>query len=141
ELHEELHNFPQGEIIKDSLDSTTKELINPKILKHSSSIVKAYAAVCLADMLRLYAPEAPFSDKEKNNIFQLFLSQLGQLKVSQDHPQFTLYFYLLESLATVRSILIIADLDNAQQLSSEFFNCFFNTIRYERKKGIILLHV
>ncbi|KAI7851934.1 hypothetical protein BDC45DRAFT_444630, partial [Circinella umbellata] len=129
ELHEELRSISQDAIVKQSLDATAKELVNPKILKHSSPAVKAYAATCLADMLRLYAPEAPFSTKETINIFQLFLTQLNQLKVSQDHPQFSLYFYLLESLSTVKSILIIADLDNAQELCAEFFNCFFNTIR------------
>ncbi|KAI9491520.1 armadillo-type protein [Zychaea mexicana] len=135
-LHEELNAFGQHEIVKESLDATAKELVNSKILKHASGTVKAYAATCLADMLRLYAPEAPFSDKETNSIFQLFLSQLSQLKQSQDHPQFPLYFYLLESLSTVKSILIVADLDNAQQLSSDFFECFFSTIRSDMPRNI-----
>ena len=64
ELHEELRSISQDAIVKQSLDATAKELVNPKILKHSSPAVKAYAATCLADMLRLYAPEAPFSTKE-----------------------------------------------------------------------------
>ena len=59
-----MQSFAQDEIIKQSLDATAKELVNSKILKHSSPVVKAYAATCLADMLRLYAPEAPFSTKE-----------------------------------------------------------------------------
>ncbi|KAI8141304.1 hypothetical protein BJV82DRAFT_518780, partial [Fennellomyces sp. T-0311] len=129
-LHDELRAFNQGEVVKDSLDATAKELVNSKILKHSSNSVKACAAACLADMLRLYAPEAPFSDKELKSIFEFFLSQLRQLKkLPQDHADFTLYFYLLESLSTVKSILIIADLSNAEQLSADFFTCFFDTIR------------
>jgi sister-chromatid-cohesion protein PDS5 len=39
-------------------------LINKNILGSKHKDVRMYAAVCLAHMLRIYAPETPYEDKE-----------------------------------------------------------------------------
>ena len=47
-----------------SLTSVSKDLINTHIYLHRDKGVKAYAACCLADLLRLYAPDAPYTALE-----------------------------------------------------------------------------
>lgn len=42
-------------------------------MRHSSQSVRALAACCLADMLRLYAPDAPYDDPELKVHWILFL--------------------------------------------------------------------
>ena len=63
-LHTELAELDQETIATSSLDSIAKELITPALLLHKERGVKAYIACCLVDILRLYAPEAPYTERE-----------------------------------------------------------------------------
>lgn len=49
---------------KDSLNEVARDLVHPKIMRHSSESVRALAVCCLADILRLYAPDAPYDESE-----------------------------------------------------------------------------
>lgn len=63
-LHEELAEIDQELIVTSSLDTVAKDLINHSLLLHKEKGVKAYLACCLADVLRLCAPEAPYTEPE-----------------------------------------------------------------------------
>lgn len=63
-LHVELADIDQELVDTASLDSIAKELISAPLLLHKDRGVKAYLACCLADILRLYAPEAPYTQNE-----------------------------------------------------------------------------
>ena len=63
-LRRELAEIEQGAIDRALLDGYCKELVKPALLAHSDEAVRASVACILADMLRLYAPEAPFSSSE-----------------------------------------------------------------------------
>ena len=47
-----------------SLSSVKKDLISTSIMLHKDRGVKAYSACCMADLLRLYAPDAPYTAAE-----------------------------------------------------------------------------
>lgn len=47
-----------------SLTTVSKDLIDRSIMLHKDRGVKAYAACCMADLLRLYAPDAPYTALE-----------------------------------------------------------------------------
>ncbi|KAG1562450.1 hypothetical protein G6F49_000907 [Rhizopus delemar] len=112
ELHQKLKELEQGAVEQESLLNVAKELTNAQILKNSNKTVTAIAACCLADILRLYAPEAPYSNVELRKIFVFFVSNLSHFGKT-DNDAFQYHFYLLESLATVKSFIIISDLDNS----------------------------
>lgn len=63
-LHTELEKLDQEQTDTESLGSVRKELIAPALLVHKDKGVKALVACCLADMLRLYAPDAPYTEAE-----------------------------------------------------------------------------
>lgn len=63
-LHRELEKIDQDAIDTSSLDKVAKELINNTLLLHKEKAVKAFLATCLVDILRLYAPEPPYTDLE-----------------------------------------------------------------------------
>ena len=46
------------------MDKVAKQCMSPFLLLHKDPAVKAYLAACLADLLRLYAPEAPYTQAE-----------------------------------------------------------------------------
>lgn len=57
---------------RDSLETPARELVAVGLLQHKDDGVKAYTACCLADMLRLHAPDAPYTANQlKVRVFPL----------------------------------------------------------------------
>ena len=63
-LAKELHDLEQEEVERDSLLPVAKELASQQLLAHKDRGVKAWTACCLVDILRLCAPDAPYTGKE-----------------------------------------------------------------------------
>jgi sister-chromatid-cohesion protein PDS5 len=60
-LSNELMEVDQEQIDKDSLTKVAKELAGQNLLGHKDKGVRAFAACCLVDVLKLCAPDAPFT--------------------------------------------------------------------------------
>lgn len=60
-LATELRDMEQGEIDKDSLTKVAKELVGQNLIGHKDKGVRAFTACCLADVLKICAPDAPFT--------------------------------------------------------------------------------
>ncbi|KAI8343353.1 armadillo-type protein [Chlamydoabsidia padenii] len=126
-LHKELQSFEQMNVDTSSLATISKDLINKRILQHKNSTVSALAACCIADVLRLHAPDPPYNETELKLVFESFISQLGDMD-KNNKVDFQYQFYLLESLSTVKSILIMADLEGADDMMTQLFNQSFDII-------------
>jgi sister chromatid cohesion protein PDS5 len=63
-LSKELADMDQETVDKDSLHGVAKDLAAHNLLAHKEAGVKAYVAACLVDILKLCAPEAPFTPKQ-----------------------------------------------------------------------------
>lgn len=135
-LHTELAALDQEVIDVNSLGTVRKELINTSILLHKDRGVKAYAACCLADILRLYAPDAPYTQSELRDIFQFFFRQLSTGLKGADSSYYNEYFHLLESLSTVKSVVLVCDLPTAEELMVEIFRDFFGLVKRDLAKKI-----
>lgn len=123
ELHRELAGIEQGAVDTRELDALCAEVARPALLEHRDASARAYGACILADMLRLYAPNAPFSARQLKSIFALFrdvLTAPGVLASPDDalHPQTV---YLLESLSTVQSAVLILDIQGADAAVAQLF--------------------
>ena len=124
ELHEELSGLTQGSVKLDSLESYKNDLINKKILKHKDPGIRALSACCLSDIMRLYAPDAPFTEKELCDIFKLFFSQFRLLR-DPDNGNFIQQTYLITRLLECRSIVLITDLPPSKRFIEELFQIFY----------------
>jgi hypothetical protein len=60
-LSNELREMDQEETDKVSLTAVAKELVGPNLLNHKDKGVRAFTACCLVDILKLCAPDAPFT--------------------------------------------------------------------------------
>ncbi len=60
-LLKELRSMEQEENERDSLTTVAKDLASPNLLGHKDRGVKAWTACCLVEILRLCAPDAPFT--------------------------------------------------------------------------------
>ena len=63
-LFKELRDMDQGEIERESFAKVAKELISPNLLAHKDKGVKAWTACCLVEILRLFAPDAPYTGQQ-----------------------------------------------------------------------------
>ncbi|KAI5966449.1 PDS5 [Candida pseudojiufengensis] len=130
QLHEELSVLQDENLELHSLDKITKDLINSKLLNNSSIGVQAFVCCCISDILRIYAPNAPYSEEELSLIFKAFFKQFSRIantKIKNEKPQFYVqYVYLLKRLAETKSSILMIDLPDSQNLIEELFDTFFN---------------
>jgi sister-chromatid-cohesion protein PDS5 len=140
-LHTELAALDQEVVDVNSLGTVRKELINTSVLLHKDRGVKAYAACCLADILRLYAPDAPYTQSELRDIFQFFFRQLSTGLKGADSSYYNEYFHLLESLSTVKSVVLVCDLPTAEEHMVEIFRDFFILVKRDLAKKIEMFMV
>lgn len=124
-LQEELATLDQDSVDLNSIENVKNELVNKKLLKHANVGVQAYTCCAISDVLRVYAPDAPFTAGELSLIFKTFLTQIAQLS-HQENPYFQQQSYLLKRLAEVRSIILITDLPDASQLIESTFETFYS---------------
>ncbi|CCD26308.1 sister chromatid cohesion factor PDS5 NDAI_0H01340 [Naumovozyma dairenensis CBS 421] len=132
-LHEELSTLPQDKVDLRSLDGYQTDLCNKKLIKHKDAGIRAFTACCLSDILRLYAPDAPYTDTQLTDIFKLFLSQfehLGEL----DNGYIVQQTYLITKLLEYRSIVLLADLPTANKLLENLFEIFYDDSKTYQSK-------
>ncbi|KAI1314319.1 hypothetical protein EDD11_002303 [Mortierella claussenii] len=135
ELHEELKAMEQETVDTASLQSVSKQLVDSSLINHKDKGVRIYTACCIADILRLYAPDAPYTSNNLKVIFTLFVNELRHIATPAS-PYFSMYYYLLESLSAVKSIVLITDLKNANDLIVELFRNIFDTIRPQQARNV-----
>ena len=63
-LAKELRDLEQEQIERKAYDKVAKDLVSSSLLAHKDKGVKALVACCLVDILRLCAPDAPYTEPE-----------------------------------------------------------------------------
>ncbi|UYV72678.1 PDS5A [Cordylochernes scorpioides] len=103
-------------------------LATPFFLEHPNKDVRLLVACCIADIFRVFAPEAPYKDVDiLKSIFLFFVEQLQGLEDPKS-PIFKRYFYLLENLSWVKSFNLCLELEENQQIFCQLFNLIFGII-------------
>lgn len=122
----ELSSVNQEEEDRSQFHEFAVNLAAPFILENTDRDVKSFAACCLADVLRIYAPEPPYDRENLIRIFRMILDQLKYLR-DVDAPSYKRYFYVLESIALVKTFNVCIELD-AQDVILAIFKLFFTII-------------
>ncbi|XP_029643842.1 sister chromatid cohesion protein PDS5 homolog B isoform X1 [Octopus sinensis] len=95
---------------------------------HASKDVRLLVACCIADVFRIFAPEAPYRDPDHlKEIFMFLVKQLRGLE-DPESPSFKRYFYLLENLAWVKSFNICIELEDSQEIFCNLYKLMFSII-------------
>ena len=96
-------------------------------------------ACCVADILRIFAPEAPYKDPSQiKTIFYFLIKQLGGLKDPKD-TAFKRYFYLLENLAYVKSFNMCLDLEDCNEVFCALFTLMFKIVNDEHSGKVKII--
>lgn len=124
-LADELSGVDQENVNIGPLNVIKDQLVNPKVLKHQNPGVQAFACCAIADLLRIFAPDAPFTSVDLTTIFKVFFNQFKRLNDSSN-PYFQQQCHLLKRLAEVRSIILITDLKDSEELIQSIFDVFYD---------------
>ncbi|POM70127.1 Hypothetical protein PHPALM_13484 [Phytophthora palmivora] len=119
------------------------ELLQEKLLQHKDKHVRSLVACCLVEILRVSSPDSPFSSNEElYRVFKFLIEQLRALAPEQTTTSSDLHhFHVLESLATVKSCLLVVGLDFTSEeeedvMLVQLFRAFFNTLGEEHSAKI-----
>ncbi|EPS38287.1 hypothetical protein H072_8084 [Dactylellina haptotyla CBS 200.50] len=135
-LHSELRSLvDEPEVDLPSIDSVAKDLAATALLHHKDESIRAFLACCLADILYLYAPDAPYTANQLREIFDLFVKTLKGLEDS-DSVFYQEHLYLLDRLHETQSIVLITDLPGSDALITNLFTTFFDLSANEGEKNV-----
>ncbi|WPH03028.1 Hypothetical protein R9X50_00590200 [Acrodontium crateriforme] len=124
-LAQELAQIEQQDADRESLVPKAQDLANAQLLGHKDKGVRAWTMLCIVNMFRLLAPNAPYKGGQLKQIFDIFISIIIPALASPSDPYFQQYFQVLVSLTTVKSIVLLADIPGADHLVLTLFsNCF-----------------
>uniref|UniRef100_A0A4W3KHE8 PDS5 cohesin associated factor B n=1 Tax=Callorhinchus milii TaxID=7868 RepID=A0A4W3KHE8_CALMI len=113
---------------KDLYLNLALHLASDFFLKHPDKDVRLLVACCLADIFRIYAPEAPYTSPDKlKDIFMFITRQLKGLEDTKS-AQFNRYFYLLENIAWVKSYNICFELEDSNDIFTQLYRTLFQVI-------------
>ncbi|TGZ77910.1 hypothetical protein EX30DRAFT_398161 [Ascodesmis nigricans] len=144
-LFEELDSIDQEaegqtELNKDSFATAAKELAAPNLVGHRDDGVKAYTACCLAEILRIYAPNAPYTGTQLKDIFNLFVICFKGMG-DKEAPYYEQYLHVLESLAKVETAVLLPSVPECEPIMLEMFKVFFDNAKSDTPKNIEYLFV
>lgn len=134
-LSEYLQNLDQESETKE-LEDCAAGLVQIPLIKHKDKEVKVLTACCLADIIRVFAPDAPYSDDQlkvfynflnsHQDVFRLFVQQLNGLD-DPGSPMFARYYALLEKISIVKAFVLVVDID--EPIIIDLFKTFFNVLK------------
>lgn len=125
DLSDELATIEQEDAHRQTLAPKAQELAHAQLLGHKDKGVKAYTMVCIVEMFRLLAPNAPYTPGQLKEIFALFTSTIVPALANPGDPYNQQNNMVLTSLTTVKSVVLITDIPGAENLLLGLFtNCF-----------------
>ncbi|XP_031373588.1 titin homolog isoform X2 [Punica granatum] len=113
--------------IEDALSPCSKALVTDKLFRHADTDVMVAVASCISEITRITAPEAPFTDEQMKEAFQLIVSSFEHLD-DKSSRSFTKRTSILETVAKVRSCVVMLDLE-CDALILQMFQHFLKAIR------------
>ncbi|KAI9894969.1 MAG: hypothetical protein M1814_000190 [Vezdaea aestivalis] len=127
-LATELRGLDQEEGDNGTFAGVAKELAAHGLLSHKDKGVKAWVACCLVHILRLCAPDAPFTTQQLKEIFGLFVNTIIPSLSDPSHAYNVQHISVVQSLAEIKSVVIMTDLPSADSLIVKLFAASFDIL-------------
>ncbi|KAI9849730.1 MAG: hypothetical protein M1838_000091 [Thelocarpon superellum] len=128
DLSKELGEIEQEEIDRAAFNKVAKPLAGPSLLAHKDRGVRAWTACCLVDILRLCAPDAPYTGVQLKDIFTLFITSVLPALADPSNAYNNQHVYVLQSLAQVKSVVLLTDIPESEPLTLHLFTSFFDIL-------------
>ncbi|GJM92438.1 hypothetical protein PR202_ga08912 [Eleusine coracana subsp. coracana] len=129
-----LSEFSQSSSLQDALHALNKSLVQTTLLKHRDKDVKILVAVCFIEVMRVLAPDPPFSDENLKEIFRLFISIFADLAETSS-PYLTRRMKILENVAALKCSIIMFDID-CEDLALDVVKIFFSLMKHGLQQSV-----
>lgn len=123
-IADELSGVDQSNADLSKYKQLVQDLSHSKLIQHRNVGIRAFACCALTDILRLYAPEAPLEDDDLSRIFKAFFDQFSHLW-DAENPYYFQQCHILKCLVEVRSVILVTELPDAQELISYMFETMY----------------
>ncbi|KAL7099582.1 hypothetical protein ACP275_09G093500 [Erythranthe tilingii] len=111
-----------------SLLPLMKALMTDEVSRHHNLNVQIALASCFNELTRITAPDPPYDDDLMLVFFRLYMIAFKQLPC-ETGPNFSRALKILETMAKVRSSLMLLDIDTDGSLIVEMVQLFLDNIR------------
>lgn len=129
-----LSEFSQSSSLQDALHALSKSLVQTTLLNHKDKDVKLLVAVCFIEVMRVLAPDPPFSDEIFKEIFSLFISIFADLAETSS-PYLTRRMKILENVAALRCSIIMLDI-GCEDLVLDMVKIFFSSVKQGLQQSV-----
>lgn len=142
-LHETLKNLDEIGNKKKILISISGQLNSNKLIGNPEKEIRLLSAACILDILRLFAPDVPYSSEELCELFEAITIMIRGFSTYDPNSNLGTYlFYILSSLSTVRSCAILVflaqqNIPNAIERLKEFLEALISSIRPDHSEAVV----
>lgn len=126
DLSSELNTLEQGEGGHKSFKDVARDLVNSQLIGHKDAGVRAWTLSCITQVFSIAVPEAPFTADQLHDIFALFIKDVVPALADPTSPYKQQYLDALTLLVEDRSIILILDVPNSEQLLLSLFKKTFD---------------
>ncbi|KAL1205574.1 putative sister chromatid cohesion protein PDS5 [Cardamine amara subsp. amara] len=120
--------------IQNALIPSKKALVSLDLLSHPDSDVRVSVVSCLTEIVRINAPEAPYSDDQMKDIFRLTVEAFEKL-ADVSSLSYGKAESVLDNVAKVKSCLVMLDLE-CYDLVLQMFRTFLKIIRSDHPQVV-----
>ena len=117
-----------------ALNPLARALISKKLLRFRDKEVRLLCAESLAHVLRLFAPDAPYSEEEQKEVYALFVEVFERLRMTKS-PGFKRCVATLDSLAESNSLIPILDFEE-KATTNAVFKALIGAVTTENRDAI-----
>jgi len=130
-----LSEVNQSPTLRSVLGPINDVLVQATFLRHKDKDVRLLVSACFSEMMRILAPDPPYSDDVLKDIFKLFVSTFEELDETEG-SYFARRVSILETIAKMRCCVIMLDID-CEDLVLEMFQVFFAVVREDHPPSVL----
>ncbi|KAH9287487.1 hypothetical protein KI387_031604, partial [Taxus chinensis] len=124
-----------SQVMSKAMRPSMNALVAPELLGHRDKDVVLLVAICISEIMRITAPEAPYSDDVLRDIFHLIVGIFRGLD-EISNPSFGRRVSILETVARIRSCVVMLDLE-CDDLIIDMFHIFFFVVSEAHPENVL----
>ncbi|GIL81918.1 hypothetical protein Vretifemale_10677, partial [Volvox reticuliferus] len=101
-------------------DSLPLQLLEHATAANADKELSLYGTLCIVYVMRIYAPDVPYSDEQLKEVFELLLGCWAQLAVTGATGTFEICRATLQTFADVKFYILMLDLEDPDLLARTF---------------------
>ncbi|XP_010912048.2 sister chromatid cohesion protein PDS5 homolog B isoform X2 [Elaeis guineensis] len=122
-----LSELSQSSSLQTALEPIINSVVQNNLLQHKDKDVRLLVAACLTEIIRVLAPDPPFSDEIFKDIFRLIINTFVDL-ADTSSPYFTRRLKILETVAALKCCVIMLEI-GCDDLVLDLFKVFFSVVK------------